>query len=459
MVKHLFWFDLSVAIAGVFACLTLIFFSINRIFPEADFMKIWFQEEVPSVSQGLTQTGLQADRRTLAVPNEKIPSALRLAFIQNEVKSRGSEERAWSRAYEGGELHHMDAVQTMGGSHALLVVNGENYLNIQENSFVMLKQEDVSKNQGWTAELSYGSLRVQMGESGLKNADIEVATPTALASVDSSSGSRQPADFQVRVGLDKTSSVAVYKGVVRVKAQGASVMVKENQMTLVGIADVPAVPRSLHAPVLLRSPEGGGVFFYRDLPVKVSFTWSPSLQGMSYHAQIARDETFRDLVSDAVVSVPAFSYMDFKQGTYWWRISALDKDGTEGPWSVARKIEIVRSVAPSVLRLHAPKGDLVVTEERISIEGVSDPRSKVYVNGRAVVMDATGYFKKEVLLGLGDNEIVVEAVDLEGNATLQKRVVMRKPEEKMTPLPKEKERPGTRGQRGSPRLKGILKSK
>lgn len=61
--------------------------------------------------------------------------------------------------------------------------------------------------------------------------------------------------------------------------------------------------------------------------------------------------------------------------------------------------------------------------QNFSVEGVTDPDAKVYVNGRVVFPNSEGNFKQSVLLAEGENILVIEAVDKAGNTTTAEKTV------------------------------------
>jgi hypothetical protein len=61
-----------------------------------------------------------------------------------------------------------------------------------------------------------------------------------------------------------------------------------------------------------------------------------------FHVQVAKDDDFADVVSDtsATASATALSVKELAPGTYFVRVSAIDADRFEGPFSAVRKVVI-----------------------------------------------------------------------------------------------------------------------
>ena len=81
----------------------------------------------------------------------------------------------------------------------------------------------------------------------------------------------------------------------------------------------------------------------------IRLRWRSSEENLSYHLQLAREETFKTILVDQ--KIPANS-IDLKKpeasGTYYVRVSGVDADGNEGEFSTAEKIKIKKFPATEV---------------------------------------------------------------------------------------------------------------
>lgn len=421
------------AILAVLGCFVLFIFVLKGIFPEGDPTRFWFREErgaLPvSLERGRGEIEIRLQDESGTNRGGRGALAARLTFTQHEVKSKRSDEIAWSRAQTGLPLFDRDAVQTLARSSAVITFDEKNYLDMDENSLVIIKRLErnpILKERRSFMVVIDGSLRGKIDGSGPENVKLEIATPTAVTEVNTKSNGGRPADFQIHVNPDQTSTVTVYSGVARVMAQGVTVEVGENQVTHIGLDAPPQTPQSVQPPVSLAAPSAGEVSFYRDFPPEITFAWSPQEKAVRYHLQIARENSFRERVLDEITGRTAFLYGNLKEGRYVWRVASIDTEGIKGQWSEARGVEVVRKQTPPLLLVASPKGDEVINRERIWVDGRSDGDTQVYVNGKRVRKDAKGRFREEVPLKKGVNLIVVESVDPAGNVSFQKRIISRK---------------------------------
>ncbi len=76
----------------------------------------------------------------------------------------------------------------------------------------------------------------------------------------------------------------------------------------------------------------------------LAFTWyEPELE-CTYDCQIATDDQFTNVVLEKTKLPPASFFVGEKEtlveGTYYWRVRAIDKAGNVGPWSEVWMFEV-----------------------------------------------------------------------------------------------------------------------
>ncbi len=104
-------------------------------------------------------------------------------------------------------------------------------------------------------------------------------------------------------------------------------------------------------------------------------------------------------------------------------VSLYGKDaaGNESVTTKAYSI-LVDTEAPTI-DLEAPTNDQVIELKKnqlTTVKGKTEPKSKVFVNGRLTLADEEGIFSTTHQLNEGTNEITVRVLDLAGNSTEQK---------------------------------------
>lgn len=353
-----------------------------------------------------------------------------LTYVKNDVRSKRANEIIWETAALDMPLYEKDAIQTSRRSAAVVTFDDKNFLDVSENSLVIIKKIEESRIQQEKRSfmvLIDGNLRGQLEAN--KNTDVRllVTTPTAITEVASAKKAGEESLFEISVKPDQTSKIKVLRGSAKVRAQGKEVEVKAHQMTEVAIHQPPKDPTTLPKAVSLQGPPARANFYYADFPPQINFTWTPEPSAAKYHLEISQDELFRSVVFEERLSRSNFLYGNLRQGQYYWRVRTMDPRGEEGEPSEARPLNVFQYTEPPVLRVLEPETEqLIVHQERLMVSGLTEPEVKVYVNGKFINTGKFGRFKKMVPLRRGINVILFESIDKAGNVAYQTRVVTNK---------------------------------
>ncbi len=334
-----------------------------------------------------------------------------LISMHKNVKSKRAGSIAWSQAKEGMQLYDHDAVQTLGGSTAVIRMNEGSSLRMGDKSLIIIRK--VEKDMFFGEKRSFvvvmdGELQGKFSGSEY----VEVTTPSAVAKIKTGGASGNASEFTIRVNADRSSTFAVLQGSAKITAKGETVELQTNQMTSVDVNEAPSIPIVLPEPVKLAYPHEGKLYYYRDLPPPIQFSWKGKKNADGYRFMIARDPDFEDVVYDEQLSNNTFSLGTLKHGTYYWRVSELKGRG-EGIFSQAREVRVKQDIDPPELNI----GELprMVYNDRFTVYGSTEKDVNVFVGGAPVQISPTGSFEYELPLQPGMNVLVVEAVDIAGN--------------------------------------------
>ncbi len=347
------------------------------------------------------------------------PTVAVLAETRNVVKSRGAGAISWQHAQAGLRLVSRDAVQTAGRSGASIQFSPKDWLEMSENSLIIirkLEQDPVRHAKRSSLLVIDGEFHGVLGGAEEKTFDIELGKSGARARIVSGGDKKGPAEFQVTVNPDKSTTLAMFKGTAEVVAKGVTVRVDTNRSTTVSESGTPSPSEMLPASPVLSSPAEDAVFYYRSLPPKVSLAWNALEEADGYRIVVARDPEFRDVLIKRGVSHPSFVHGNLKAGVYYWKVSGKKK-WAEGVASKAANFRIVKDLVPPDLRLEtASEGE---SRGRCRLKGVTEPGASVFVSGNKVPLNEAGEFEYDVKLARGINVIVVEAVDSAGNVAFR----------------------------------------
>ncbi|MBI4414722.1 MAG: helix-turn-helix domain-containing protein [Candidatus Kerfeldbacteria bacterium] len=86
---------------------------------------------------------------------------------------------------------------------------------------------------------------------------------------------------------------------------------------------------------------------------------------------------------------------------------------------------VTTSRSAPLLMVSSPKGDLVVRELSVSVEGTTEPESRVRINGQDVFLSQDGHFSERVGLQPGLNVITVVATkERSREQTVERRIIV-----------------------------------
>ena len=325
----------------------------------------------------------------------------RVTELGKKVNVKSASTIAWSRAQLGMTLANRDAIQTYAKARALIEFGGGNYLDIGENSLVVLQGMEpdpfVNKLRTLRVEVQ-GELRGRLQRSGDGLTNLQIALPGADLQMAPGEGEQSNVEFRLAVNKDKSSTLSQFNG--------------ENFSLTIGPDGQPLDPVTLPAQPILKRPVNGNASYFRKLPPKMRFTWKSEKPASAYRFMLSRDPEFRQLLVDERVKRASFTYGNLKKGEYYWRVHSLTGD-IEGMPSEVRKLRMVQDRTPPTLKLQKPP--TIIRQPTITLRGKTEPGTKIYVDGTRVKVSAQGVFAHKLSVKPGATLIVVEAIDPAGN--------------------------------------------
>ena len=235
----------------------------------------------------------------------------------------------------GRILGENDAVSTGADGFATLELDDGSYVSIAPNSHIVLsvlRKMALTGIEDHVIELQRGEVANEVTHAKQSGDRFEVRTPSIVAGV---RGTR----FRVNQ-LPSMTAVEVLDGTVAV---GSSAGVATGK-TAPAPGPESARPRFVGAGQGSATPNGGVVGAPQPLmpapvlahPGKVqdgklvAFDLVPAVDAGGYRIQIARDADLLDLIRDARVTEPRATFSDVPDGTYFVRISSIDRSGLDG---------------------------------------------------------------------------------------------------------------------------------
>ncbi len=153
----------------------------------------------------------------------------------------------------------------------------------------------------------------------------------------------------------------------------------------------------------LKSPDNSSTIALSfGKPDKVAFSWGAVPEAGGYRLQVADSQYFLDkaLLFEKVTDQPNFPWLvNSLNGSYWWRVQAIGKDGRDGSWSEESRITLITRQDSQVATQPIYIGETKVSRVAAgicSISGKTEPGVQLKINGRVVQVDGEGKFNATI---------------------------------------------------------------
>jgi hypothetical protein len=335
--------------------------------------------------------------------------------VQGEVEYRRGETGEWETARSRVALASGDYVRTgAGGSAEIMFGDGTLYTVRPNTSFI------VSRRQGGgggdrSITMEYGWVNLNTASRGAR-----VGTPTADAEVEEDSEAFVSYRRDTREGR-----FGAYRGSLEVAGEAGRRKIGE-------LEEVVQLDGELSEPrPLPRRPEpvepADNLLLDSDKVRELVLAWRPVEGASRYALQVSRNQLFVDnLIEDADRAKTQATLGLRGDGSFLWRVAAIGRDGSRGPWSSARKFRVA-----SVRHQSGDDEPPAIELEEVSsygnifiVGGRTEPGATVEIDGEMVKVGADGSFTKTIQLNKeGSSYIEIRARDAWGNETVRRRRV------------------------------------
>jgi hypothetical protein len=352
----------------------------------------------------------------------------RLTAVEGKVKVKPNEREAWGDARLSDQLHVGDVVQTETRAGAQISFNSGSVVSVRPDSVVYI---------GGSAEASTAAWRVQAGRVNFSTGDeaTEIVTPTVRTTA------LQNAAGNIDVTDKGDTGVKIFRGQAEVQTtQGQKITLSENQAVQVDSAGKAGSRVDLPPPPTLITPAPKSKLPLVAPPeASARLSWNAVKNGVTYRVAMDFNVTQANLLLSAALdesglTTTSHDLKGLNLGRYFWRVSAVNKDGFEGAFSRVSFFAVVEPEGPQPAATPTPgEKPLALVLQAIDevapgivhVGGRTDPGATVTVDGNAVKVLADGSFSEYVRRS-GPGELVVRATGPDGRFTEQSRAVSKR---------------------------------
>jgi hypothetical protein len=401
-----------------------------------------FRAEYDRARKSLDQARLDFGRERY--PEARAAAANAQAIIQTTLDRIPGQQRLYDAQFitvEGEVLYQKAGGDWKPGEVKTPLYNGDWVKTGTNASAELMFANGSLYTVGPSALLEIYAL--QSPGSGTKQNSVKMEVGTIEVATHEDSSTVRTAGAQVvvesqsaaQVGVDekKSTEVVSIRGASQVLSTtgGPSVRLAAGEQLGASAEGSLSEVRKLLTPPALQQP-GDNQVYQASANLVVKLDWSDVEGARGYQLQVSRSRLFttheineRRNESRATAKVTA-------EGAFYWRVASLDSNGRLGPFSAWRRFRVAGvgstlenlegDTTPPALQVKRPFN---IGGQYYLIEGKVEPGASVFINDEEVVdISSDGSFKKMIGLGkVGWNTVVVKAVDLAGNQSIQREKV------------------------------------
>lgn len=337
-------------------------------------------------------------------------------FVEGDVSLQTAGRSTFEPAKQRQALFDGDFIKTgRTGSAEIMFSDGTLY-TIRPGSLFEVRRPVSSEVGGSQIKMVSGAISVYTSGS-----TSTVATDAATASIERES----------RVGIDveagRKTQVTTFRGKTTVSTGRETVLVAEREKVSagVGFGSISAKVVVPESPQLLLPADNRIYDLKTGDPIELK--WSPVPRAVRYRMQISRSRLFVPDATEVDLDNRTETFARVKvsrEGSYFWRVAAIDEQGTPSDWSTVRRFKMLTepprlgpgNALPPRLSVSPPQqmGNLFL------IFGKTDPGAIVTVNSEPADVEPDGSFKKTITIDHeGYATLMIKAVDAAGNETVK----------------------------------------
>lgn len=342
--------------------------------------------------------------------------AIRFLSVQGGVEYRRGDRGAWKRARNQDTVDPGDWVKTSGDGTAELLFSNGDLFTIRPDTMIQVGGRSEGEREERQTRVAFGVVGLDTGDSGS-----EVLTPRSEA--------RVAPESAAQIGFDRDREEAqfiAYSGGIEIQSANGQVRTVGALQRVVQQGDllqeaeaIPTAPR----PLAPRSEIE--IDFDREKEVRLE--WEAVANADRYALEVSRSRLFATAIVETDSRRKPYARLGIRgEGSFYWRVAAIDDEGIRGAWSDPATFRIASRKGVGAVDDATPP-DLEINDwdtygSVVMVNGRTEPGSTVQINGETVALKLDGTFSKPVqMTDEGWGFIEVSSSDAWGN-TSNKRI-------------------------------------
>jgi len=343
--------------------------------------------------------------------------------IEGSVQVKVAGSLRWDGANKTMVLNKADLVRTGAGSSAeIRFFNGAVFRVRPDCVFIIeeTSEDPTSKQRRAAVKIQSGEVNFQVPQRNVPGSATTISTPTVRTTI-----AANEAEGRVNVA-GGASTLSLFRGSMEGQTStgerlslGANEGMKVDAQGRAGPkVTLPGVP------TLIAPPPQADIAYLNPAEATTLLAWKAVPGAAAYHVLVDLSASFnRPVVDRKEWKAVSMELRGLEVGGFFWKVAAVDKDGTEGNFSEPSRF-VVSQGGPGGVPPPLSLDPLTPRGRTVQVKGRTEAAASLTINDQAIQVRPDGSFNEILTLNPGRQEIVVRAVSAGGGVAEQRRPVV-----------------------------------
>jgi hypothetical protein len=356
-------------------------------------------------------------------PATAIATGARFAKIDGSVQVKRAGTLEWLGATPAVVLRQNDLVRTGSGAAAEIHFADGTVFNVRPDSLITIEES----SQNPVSRQQRVALSIQSGEANFQTAARSVPGSTTISTPTLRTTAERDTAGNIQVAEGGATGLRIFRGQGAAETRaGQKIALGSNEGVRVDASGAAGPKLSLPTVPQLTAPSNGTDIAYPDLNQGITLLlWSAVPEASAYRVMVDFSPSFaRPLFDRQTARTTQMELRALQAGSYYWKVSALSTDGSEGSFSemwrftLARSPQSAATPPPLVFEAAELRGNV------LQVRGRTEPGATLSLGGVRLEVQADGSFNEFVIFDGGAGATVrLTATGTRGGAVEQRRRV------------------------------------
>jgi len=349
---------------------------------------------------------------------EKEDRLVQFSKLEGDVRVKRAGGFSWKNANTRMVLGVGDQVKTSSHGAAEVIYFDGTVTRLGPGSLLEIRdlyEDPVTKVRRVREKLTWGEVHSSTQQRNVNGSFHEVTTERVSARAENKG------DFRIAYDKQSDSSVVdVFTGRVELATPNRKTTLRAGERVKADATGKISARQALPGVPRLLLPSDQRVFvFERPDDENVTLNWEEMHEVARYRLMISDKPLFTEPLFDDERERARAIIGGLSEGAYHWRVAAISKSGTAGPFSSARRFRVSSQRIRDRTDNEPPSlqvSEFVPIGQMVIINGSTDPDAKLWIDNNKVEVYEDGSFNAVVKLRReGVNQLLIVAQDPSGN--------------------------------------------